>query len=49
VGGSGGAPKGPRAIRVIWFETRKELDWCLATTPDAARAFGAGAATRRAN
>lgn len=37
----------PDVIGLIWFEARKELDWRLAGTPAAARAFGEGAAQQR--
>jgi mannan endo-1,4-beta-mannosidase len=40
-------PQHPDVIGVIWFEVRKELDWRLSSTPAAARAFGAAAATAR--
>jgi mannan endo-1,4-beta-mannosidase len=40
-------PGHPDIIGVIWFETRKELDWRLSSTPAAAKAFGAGAAQAR--
>jgi mannan endo-1,4-beta-mannosidase len=34
-------------IGVIWFEAVKELDWRLASTPSAAKTFGANAAQGR--
>jgi hypothetical protein len=37
-------PSYPQVIGVIWFEANKELDWRIASTPDAAAAFAAGAA-----
>jgi mannan endo-1,4-beta-mannosidase len=40
-------PRHPDVIGVIWFETKKELDWRLASTPAAAKIFGAAAAQPR--
>jgi hypothetical protein len=42
-----GVPAHTDVVGVIWFETRKELDWRLSTTPDAAAAFRAGAQSPR--
>jgi len=40
-------PAHPEVIGVVWFETKKELDWRIATVPAAAAAFAAGAADPR--
>lgn len=40
-------PRHPQVIGVIWFEAQKELDWRLASTPAAAKAFGENAAAER--
>ncbi len=40
-------PHHPNVIGVIWFEAVKEIDWRLASTPDAAQAFGENASQAR--
>lgn len=40
-------PAHKQVIGVIWFEATKELDWRLASTPEAAKAFGENAAQDR--
>jgi beta-mannanase len=40
-------PQHQQVIGVIWFEAVKELDWRLASTPAAAKAFGENAAQDR--
>jgi beta-mannanase len=40
-------PHHPEVIGLIWFEATKEIDWRIAAAPDAATAFGQGAADPR--
>ncbi|HZN20736.1 MAG TPA: glycosyl hydrolase [Micromonosporaceae bacterium] len=42
-------PQRPDIIGVIWFETVKDLDWRIATVPDAAQAFAEGSRHPRYN
>lgn len=40
-------PRYRQIIGVIWYESEREIDWRIGGTPEAAQAFGAGAADSR--